>query len=313
MGTASLHLDAWSLAWRVFWDKLAPRCSHRDCSCRQSFWRRLRGQRGAIRLRGARYCVDHCLERALTDLLPHTRFASRRGLAPHRIPLGLVLLSRQQLTEHQLRTALTAQQAAGRGRIGEWLQTLGFASELQVTAALARQWSCPVLRVHSDSPSAGIAAAGNVGAPQIPLTLLASFAMIPVDFVAARATLHIAFGEAIDYGVLYAIEQMMGCHTEPCMAVPSYVRQKLQALSQRRGESEVVFDRVADPAEFARIVRSYCVRVAASEVSLAACGPYLWVRLSRPSGLPLDLLLREPPDGGGPASVPPRSVSIPAF
>ncbi len=312
MGTASLHPDAWSLAWRDFWQKLAPRCSHHDCRWAQSFWRRLRSRPRAIRLRGARYCLDLCLERALSELLPHARSTPRRGLAPHRVPLGLVLLSRQQLTAQQLRTGLAAQQAAGRGLIGEWLQTLGFASELQVTAALARQWSCPLLRGHSHSPSSGTAALGAPPAPQIPLTLLRSFAMVPVDYVITRTTLHIAFGEAIDYGVLYAIEQMMGCHTEPCMAVPSFVRRRLQDLSQRRGEREMVFDRVADTAECARIVRSYCVRVAASDISLAVCGPYLWVRLSRPSGLPLDLLLRGPWEDAAPASIPAPPASIPA-
>ena len=35
----------------------------------------------------------------------------------------------------------------------------------------------------------------------------------------------------------------------------------------------MVFDRVADDAEFSRIVRSYCVRLAASEIRLAVCGP----------------------------------------
>ena len=138
----------------------------------------------------------------------------------------------------QLRAALRAQRSAGRGRIGEWLRTLGFVSEQQVTAALARQWSCPVLRTNSFSPGNSTLSAHR--APQIPVTLLESFVMIPVEYVETTATLHIAFGEGIDYSVLYAIEQMLGCRTESCMAVPSLVRQNLQSLSERRGESEVV-------------------------------------------------------------------------
>jgi hypothetical protein len=197
-----------------------------------------------------------------------------------------LLLSRRQLSAEQLRSALESQRNAGRGKIGEWLQTLGFISEPQVTAALARQWSCPVLR-------AGFVSAGASRAPQIPITLLESFAMIPVDYVESTSTLHIAFGEGIDHSVLYAIEQMLGCHTRSCMALPSFVRQSLQPLLERRGEDEVVFDRVADDAEFSRIVRSYCVRLSVSEIRLVACGPHFWVRLLRPSRPPLDLLLPE--------------------
>ncbi len=297
------NLDAWSLGWHDFWQRLAPRCGYRDCRHTRSVWRRLRHQPHVV-IQGLRYCRDECVERALGDALRRTLSASQRAIAPHRVPLGLLLLSRQQLTVEQLRAALDRQRTAGYGRIGEWLQTLGFASEQQVTAALARQWSCPVLRTDS-SPLA------SSHAPQIPLTLLQSFVMIPVDYVHATSTLHMAFGEGIDYSVLYAIEQMVGCHTQSCMAVPSFVRQHLQTLSGHRGESEVVFDRVADGAEFSRIVRSYCVRLAASEIRLAACGPHLWVRLLRPPRPPLDLLLRSPREASSPAFFP-RACAAPA-
>ena len=285
MGIVKSHLDRWSLSRREFWRKLTPSCGHADCRLTPSLWRRLRGQPRTVVIQGLRYCRDECVERALANALQRVRSNVQRPVAPHRVPLGLMLLSRQQLTVVQLRAALGAQRDAGHGRIGEWLQTLGFVSEQHVTAALARQWSCPVLRTTSLNPSAS-------RAPRIPLTLLDAFVMIPVDYVATTATLHIAFGEAIDYSVLYAIEQMLGCRTESCMAVPSFVRQNLQALSGHREESEVVFDRVADCAEFLRIVRSYSVRLSATEIRLAACGPHLWARLLRTACPPLDVLLR---------------------
>jgi hypothetical protein len=314
MGTVSLHFDSWSLAWREFWQKfwqkIAPPCGDRDCTQTQSVWRRVRGKPGGVVIQGLRYCRDECVERALTDALRRLRAASQRVLAPHRIPLGLLLLSRQQVSVEQLRAALGAQRGAGRGRIGEWLRTLGFVSEQQVTAALARQWSCPVLRTNSFAPGNPTLSAPR--APQIPVTLLESFVMIPVEYVETTATLHIAFGEGIDYSVLYAIEQMLGCRTESCMAVPSLVRQNLQTLSGCRGESEVVFDRVADGAEFLRIVRSYCLRLAASEIRLAACGPHVWVRLLRPSRPPLDLLLRTPRDAYSQPSLPVASATFSA-
>jgi len=290
MGSASLDFDTWTFAWREFWERLAPHCSHLDCWRTQTFWRRFRGKPHAILLQGSRYCLEHCLERALTDLLQRVGSASKSLAAAHRVPLGLLLLSRQQLTADQLRTALAAQRTAGHGRIGEWVQTLGFASEQQVTAALAKQWSCPLLRMNSFSPKLQITDGSRV--PQIPRTVLEAFLMIPVDYVSATGTLHVAFGDGIDYSVLYAIEQMAGCRTIPCMAVPSLVRQSLQSLPGRRDENEVVFDQAVDAPEFARIVRSYCVRLAASQVNLVACGPHLWVRLFRPLRPPIDLMLR---------------------
>jgi hypothetical protein len=331
MGTVSLHFDAWGLAWRDFLKKMAPACGRLDCRHTQSVWRRYRRKSRGVVIQGLRYCPEECMERALADTVDRLGPVSKRAPAAHRIPLGLLLLSHQQLTADQLRAALAAQRTAGRGRIGEWLQVLGFASEQQVTAALARQWSCPVLRAESwhggtslqptflnhdssdhasssegsvrrgsstaesskaGSSTAGFSKAGPSRAPQVPLTLLQSFFMIPVNYVAATETLHLAFGDGIDYSVLYAIEQMLGCHTEFCLAVPSLVRQQLDALAGPRAESEVTFERVADSFEFSRIIRSYSLRVSAAEIRLAACGPHLWVRLLRPSHPPLDLLLR---------------------
>jgi len=256
-------------------------------------------------IEGSWYCMDVCLERALADSVQRARSASRKTSAPHRIPLGLLLLSRQQLTVDELRAALLAQRAAGYGRIGEWLQSLGFVNEQQVTAALARQWSCPVLREGSWNLGSG-------RAPQIPLALLESYAMVPVNFVETTATLHIAFGERIDYRVLYAIEQMLGCRTEPCVAAPSLLRKNLQTLSERREEHEIVFERVADAAEYARIIRSYSIRITASEIRMACCGPHLWVRLLRPSGTPLDLLLRSPRETASLASPAPFLAAVAA-
>ena len=244
----------------------------------------MRGQPHAIILQGERYCLDKCLERALIEALGRMHSFPKRSTA-HRIPLGLLLLSRQQLTAEQLRQALAAQSTAGRGKIGEWLQGMGFVSDVQVTAALARQWSCPVLHAHGLAPDAG-------RIPQLPIALLESFGMMPVDYVSSTGTLLMAFSEGIDYSVLYAIEQMLGCHTEPCLVLPRVLRTNLAALSEHRPESEIVFDRVADEAECARIIRSYSVRVGASEIRMAACGSHFWVRLLCSDRAPLDLLLR---------------------
>jgi len=274
----------WELARRFAGGERALRRPG-GCWHRPSVWQRLTGDSGKILVQGSWYCTDRCLERALAEVLRQVASTSRRSQPRHRIPLGLLLISRQQLTAEQLRVALAAQRAAGRGRLGEWLERLGFASEPAITAALARQWSCPVLR-------SGSWLTHSRPTPQLPVALLEAFAMAPVDFVAASSTLHMAFGEALDYGVLYAIEQMTGLRTHACMASPAVVREYVRTVSARRPESEVVFEGVSEGAEFARIVRSYAARISASEIRMAGCGGALWVRLFHPPRPPLDLILR---------------------
>ena len=145
---------------------------------------------------GSWYCLEGCLERALAEAIRRTPSAVRKTAGAHRIPLGLQLLSRDQLTAEQLRTALAAQRSAGCGRIGEWLQALGFVTEQQITAALARQWACPVLQSENLPPQLD-------STFEIPVALLEAFAMVPVNYVAATRTLFIAFSDGIDYGVLF--------------------------------------------------------------------------------------------------------------
>ena len=285
MATTSIRFDSASLAWRGFWRKLsAPRRSD-ACIHLRGAWRHLRLPSPAVWFAGRRYCLRQCLEHALAETLRGTRSAPKLAAFSHRVPLGLFLISRQQLTAEQLQTAVTAQRAAGHGRIGDWLQALGFVTEQQVTAALAWQWACPVLR-----PS--FFPFDPRRAPQIPVSLLESFGMVPVAYAESPATLHIAFGERVDYTALYAIEQMLGCHTEPCLVVPSFVRACLDTLSTQRGDTEIVFESLPDRSEFSRIIRSYCVRLTASEVRLVPCGPHTWARLWRASHPPLDLVLR---------------------
>jgi len=224
--------------------------------------------------------------------------------APHRIPLGLLLLSRQQLTAGQLRMALEAQrEAAGRGqspdlrKIGAWLQELGFSTEVEVTAALARQWSCPVLRESAGATdpsrfSSLFPAVFSSAFSGIPVPLLESFQMMPVELVEATGTLLMAFSEGIDYTVLYAIEQMLGYRTEACLVCPSTLRKSLEALGRERGTSVAIFEGMEDAGECAHIVGSYSARVKAEEIRVARCGDHLWIRLERLRQEAVTLVLR---------------------
>ena len=247
----------------------------------RTLWRRVGLHCPGILLNGRRYCIEHCFEKALADAFHGVRNVQPHQSVSHRIPLGLLLLSRQQLTVEQLQSALEWQRRERRGRIGEWLQTLGFVTELQVTAALARQWSCPVLQFPTVLPSAS-------RLPHLPLALLTNFLMLPVHYVEQTRTLHIAFAQEVDYSVLYAIEQMTGCHTVPCLALPSFVRGQLQTLCA--ANEEIVLENATHINEMCEMSMAYCARLSPTEVRVARCSPYFWIRLLRESRAPFDLV-----------------------
>jgi hypothetical protein len=304
IGKARTSLRFWNAARRDLQNERAVKCGYCGRIDSPSVWRRLRRRRHGVRMQGAWYCRAECLEQALAEFLARVRSASRHNaIASHRVPLGLLLLSRQQLTAEQLRTGLEAQRTAGRGKIGDWLQQLGFVTEPQVTAALARQWSCPVLRTGPDE-------LGAIRALPIPALLLESFQMIPVELVEATGNLLMAFSQGIDYTVLYAVEQMLGYHTEVCLVCPSTLQRGLQALAQRRATGDVVFDRMEDAGECAHIIGNYSARIGAEEIRLARCGEHIWVRLQGLRGETVNLVVRAPKDAtSGLQGYPPAAAA----
>lgn len=245
-------------------------CSSPDCGNDPSL-RKLWRATPSVRLHGSTLCFPECLERELRWLLQRNSAAPRREqVNSRRVPLGLLMLSRGELTREQLHHALEAQRKTGTGRIGEWLQQLGYARDVTVAAALASQWSCPVVKTIP----------AGVGSCSIPFYLLKNFAMAPVHFSSDRLMLHMAFADKIEHRALFAIEQMMQCKTEACLTTRAEIDSALLRMEDQNASSEKLFEGVSDPLERTRIIASYISTLHASEVRVAFCGELLWARIT---------------------------------
>jgi CheY-like chemotaxis protein len=157
------------------------------------------------------------------------------------------------------------------GKIGEWIEKLGFASEQDVTTALALQWGCPV--AVSVDPST-VQSPGN-----IPLPILEAFQMLPLNFAVATNTLYVAFGERVDHAALYAIEKILACRTQPCVAGRKSIARQLESMRQLNNPTDVEFGPMSDLGEMARIAASYTARLSPGEVRLSRIGCFIWLRL----------------------------------
>jgi len=267
---------------RELWQARFPVCQQSPCSRRGKLWGKAAAH--SLWLHQARYCSAQCFEAALRS---HLSALGPSSLSPpaihHRIPLGLLLLARGQLTESQLRAALQAQSGRG-GRLGYWLENLGFATEVQITAALARQWACPVLPAIENAP-------GYEG--MVPFHLQKKFRMLPVQFVAGRNVLHIAFSEAIEYAALFAIQEILDCRTEPCLIGSREMQRSLERAARQTHAGEKLFEGWHDPADMARIAAGYVMQTGSRRARVAACGDCVWVFLESASGK-THLLFRRP-------------------
>jgi Type II secretion system (T2SS), protein E, N-terminal domain len=247
-----------------------PACASAACP-RTSPWYRLRHRPCGTFLHGVFYCRPECLESALVGQLSRLRIMNPAPQPPNRMPLGLLMVARGKITHIEVRAALEAQRRARYGKIGEWIEKLGFATEQEVTTALALQWGCPVA---SNFDPATIQSHGS-----IPLSILEAYQMLPLHYAATTNTLSLAFGERVDHGALYAIEKILDCRTQPCVAGRKIIARQLEAMRQVPRPSEVEFGPMNDLAEMARTASSYTGRLTPEQVRLSRIGRFIWLRL----------------------------------
>jgi len=282
----------WSTDWikRHHSDSKHARCALVSCSGRKTLWQRLVRRHTGSFLHGDFYCGPQCLEAALVGQISRLRAMTPPIQPPNRIPLGLLMVARGKLTHLEVRAALEAQRRARSGKIGEWFEKLGFATEQDVTAALALQWGCPV--VSSFDPST-VDSPGN-----IPLPVLEAFQMLPFNYAALNNTLYLAFGERVDHAALYAIEKVLDCRTQPCVAGRKSIARQLEFMRQLSHPGDVEF-RTRDLNEMARITSSYLTRLNPEEVRLSRIGRFIWLRLKARSAA-TNLLFCLQPDSSQP-------------
>jgi hypothetical protein len=264
-------LNPLTRAWIMLQRKPQPVCGLATCSGPRTLWQRItRRSMGAL-LQGVFYCRPQCLETALALHLSRLHVAAPGPLPPHRIPLGLLMVARGKLTYVEVQAALEAQRRAHYGKIGDWIEKLGFATEQDVTSALALQWGCPV--ASSATPAL------IDGTTHIPLPLLEAFHMFPWNYAPSTNTLHVAFGERVDHAALYAIEKILDCRTQACVAPRKVIASALEHLRQQPRPSDVEFDNIADFAEMSRISSSYIARLSPDEIRVTRLARFIWIRL----------------------------------
>jgi hypothetical protein len=232
----------------------------------------IHGRAAGISVQDHWFCSPDCFENALAGTFAGLDLSAAREPVVHRnrLPLGLTLLSRGHLSEHQLRTALDQHRATG-VRFGDVLLHLGFANEDQLTAALAVQWGHPVFPLRTTTTETGIC---------IPTRLLELNHMLPVYYGEASKRLLIGFSEGVNYRTLDAVAEVLSCAPSPCIIASSEYRKRLESILAQKRRQEVAFDGKSSPREMAHITRNYAVQLNAEQVRFATCRDHLWARLT---------------------------------
>jgi hypothetical protein len=263
-------------AWVAGFKVITSRCQicHRSLALRQ-----FANRKAGIRMRDSWYCGSHCFTSAAEQQVVRL-LKLRTEQAAQRMPLGLNLISRGLLTVEQLKKATDEQKENG-GEIGEVLVRQGTVSEKQVTAIRAAEWDCPVFAVPKHVTRIRV---------NIPSTLMRIYSMTPVHYVGTSNLLLVGFVQSVEYGLLYAIEQITGCLTKPCFVTSSDFQAQMLHQEKEQG-GDILVAGVKAPAEIARLLCTSSLEVEADEAFIERCKEYVWARLKNGTKA-MDLLFK---------------------
>jgi hypothetical protein len=251
--------------------------------CRQAIPVRQNTTNVGIRVGDQWFCSPRCFrpgtEREITRLL---KFRVEQPVHGERMPLGLSLLRQQLVTVEQLRKASEEHKETG-DELGDVLIRQGAVSEKNVTVVRAALWGCPVFAIANPPVPVSV---------NIPVTLMRSYSMVPVHYVASTYSLLAGFLHSIEYGLLYAIEQITRCSTKPCFVAPSDFKLQMEQQQIREAAApDITVETVQSAAEIAQAICDSALEIEADDAHLERCKDYLWVRLKNQTRS-LDLVFR---------------------
>jgi hypothetical protein len=216
-----------------------------------------------------RKCLGALVDAAIRREASEAPSAESEVQHRHRVPLGLILLSRGWITQAQLRNALDAQRRSGEGRIGDWLvEQCGLERDL-ITRALSMQWGCPVMPMEGFDPQAMALA--------LPKLLAETFGIVPLRIV-ANQSLYVAFTGQLDAAAAFALERMSGLKVVGGLSDPAQW-QAAQRLLYTCEFADTKFERVSNVESMSRRMASDLSALQPRASRLVRMHQFYWLRM----------------------------------
>jgi hypothetical protein len=184
------------------------------------------------------------------------------------------MLAQGWITQSQLQSALEAQRASGRGRIGDWLVSECGLDPEQVTRGLSVQWKCPVLPVAGFSPREMVLV--------MPGQFVEEFGLVPLR-VAGGRLLYLGCEDRLNASVAYAVEQMSGLKVESGLVEGAQLRSARTSLSAAEAIPQTV-KAVADQDALAAQITAVLEQWQPVASRLVRLHQFYWLRLWLESG-----------------------------
>ncbi len=255
-----------------------PQCSNPRCA---SGWLQLWRKRRVPVVEGGWLCSPECTRARMEDLLGR----EQAGVGPvgtyrHRVPVGLVLLTRGWIKHEHLRDALEAQRNGCGMRLGEWLVANRGLDETRLAHALGLQWSCPVFSLDKHG--------GGPPVTSVPRLLSEGFGFVPLRR-AASGIIYLAFEDRIDHSLTLAIERVTGMRVESGLLPASEFR----AAQERHRHCRFARARVIEAGSLSLLAEAFAKHIEKqkpTESRMARVRGLFWLRMWRAAGTEEDVI-----------------------
>jgi hypothetical protein len=200
-------------------------CHRRECNRIRSEFNIFLNRRHPPQYEGNVFCSDACLKMHFESELAEKwrRLQSEQDRRIPRPKLGTILMQTAFITRDQLDEAIKLQSQTRQGRIGEWLQRLGFVEEHQITAALARQYGLPLINLNNSD-------ADTDAVRMIPGKVAKCSGLVPVGFNDGQAALRVAVTAPVNFHSQEAIRRMVRKGIVPYIGDQSAIEKLLKEL-----------------------------------------------------------------------------------
>jgi general secretion pathway protein E len=227
------------------------------------------------------FCSDACLQMQFENTLTE-KWRLLQTEKVRRIPrpkLGAILMQSAFITRDQLDEAIKLQNEAQEGRLGEWLLRLGFVEEHQITAALARQYGLPLIKLNMVDANAE-------AVRMIPGKVARCSGLVPVGFDNDKMSLRVAVTAPVNFSSQEAIRRMLGKGIVPYVGDPSAIQKMLEKLYEPEDldlSDLPTFSSLEDLIEVGNEIIATAIRHQAQNIRAELVQEFFWVRLDLPT------------------------------
>lgn len=262
-------------------------CQNANCRNRLNWFKERISKQPGYYMESHWYCSDPCLEAGILQRLQKSsRPKDKSAFVSNRARIGFLLLESGVITKEQLDLAVAEQQRDlslhdkdKEERLGHYLQSMGFIKEKDITMALSRQFSLPIINLaHQRLNPKALA--------MVPLSIIRRLRFLPMEYDATGNSLSLVTSDPSLIPTMINLRGILNCDLSIFLGDESTVQELIceaDAAAEEidpKGESQVLASAESLP-DLAGLIVERARALGVKSVSVGYFNQLVWTRFFR--------------------------------